>query len=141
MGSKWQLCYTYKKCVKLKESIHSRQATENNFIAEAVKYHYMDVPINMPISNYHHSHPPNCFSQHIREYSCWPTMAHSVGFPCQKSRNPFFMNTHSFLPVHHQILSIQPPLISRIHPFLIESLAFFLFFFFCIVSWCIISCF
>ena len=73
---------------------------------------------------YHHSHPPNCSSQHIREYNCWPTMAHSVGFPCQKSRNPFFTNTHSFLPVHHQILSLQPPLLSRIHPFLIESLAF-----------------
>ena len=47
------------------------------------------------------------------------------------------MHTHLSPPIHHQILSIQPPLISRIHPFLIEFLAFIFF----IRSWCIISCF
>lgn len=42
----------YSLSVKLKESSHSRQATENNsFIAEALKYLHIDVPISMPISN------------------------------------------------------------------------------------------
>lgn len=62
-------------------------------------------------------------------------MVHSVGFLRQKSRNPFFTLTHLSPPVCHQVLSVQPHLQNPSLPHWISS------FHFCIVSWCLLSCF